>query len=122
MSKLAVLKRASYGDPAIFGALAGFLPKIIKGAGKLLGIGKKAVAAIPATAKVVGGAALSGAAMGAATSLLAGGGGGRGASGSWARRRGRGITATELRGYRKVANLIHKEGMVSRRSRGRKHD
>lgn len=47
-----------------------------------------------------------------------GGGGGR--SGGGTRRRSRGITARELRGYRKVSNLLHKEGMVSRRARGRK--
>jgi hypothetical protein len=58
---------------------------------------------------------------GAAASALLGGRGGGGASGVYGfRRRARGITATELRGYRKVANLIHREGMVSRRARGRK--
>lgn len=59
----------------------------------------------------------------AGAELLTGGGksGGAGASGGWGyTRRRRGITATELRGYRKVANLLHKEGMVSKRARGRK--
>jgi hypothetical protein len=56
---------------------------------------------------------------GEAAGALLGGGGGGGASGGWTTRRRRGITATELRGYRKVANLIHKEGMVSKRARGR---
>lgn len=51
------------------------------------------------------------------------GGGGEAAGGAaagGARRRSRGITARELRGYRKVSNLLHREGMVSRRARGRK--
>jgi len=39
-----------------------------------------------------------------------------GVSGGWGRRR-RGITATELRGFHKVARLLHKEGMVVKHAR-----
>jgi hypothetical protein len=101
-------------------AAGGLLSGILKFGGKLLGIGKKAAPVIAKAAKnpaVQMGAAVLGAE--AAGALMSGGGGSSGgASGGWARRR-RGITATELRGYRKVANLIHKEGMVSKRARGR---
>ncbi len=116
MSNLYLLNRMSYA-PAAGGLLTG----IINVGKKILGIGKKVAPAVTSTLKnpVV----QTGLAIGAgeiAGNLLAGsGGGGRGASGGWAPRRRRGITATELRGYRKVANLIHKEGMVSKRARGR---
>jgi len=122
MSKLYQLNRMSYG------AAAGdpWLGALLKGAGKLVGglFKKKGVqAAVTAVGKAarspVGQAAIyTGAGM-AASSLLEGGGG-RGASGGWTGRRAKGITARELRGYRKVANLLHREGMVSRRARGRK--
>jgi hypothetical protein len=113
----------------MYGAAAGdpWLSGLLKGAGKLIGglFKKKGVQAVAgAVGKVakspVGQAAIyTGAGM-AASSLL-GGGGGRGAAGGWgAPRRAKGITARELRGYRKVANLLHREGMVSRRARGRK--
>jgi hypothetical protein len=110
-------------------AAGGLLTSIIGGAGKLVGklfqskgtklalaAGKKALAnPIVQTGLMIGAGEVAG-------SLMAGGSGSRGASGGWSgRRRGRGITATELRGFRKVANLIHKEGMVSSRARGRKH-
>lgn len=116
MSKLYAMNRMRYA-PAAGGLLSG----IVKFGSKLLGIGKKAAPIVAKTMKnplvqtaaIVGGGEIAGA-------LLDGsGGGGRGASGGWAPRRRRGITATELRGYRKVANLIHKEGMVSKRARGR---
>lgn len=121
MSKLALVRQYQYSPMAggIFGSL-------IKGAGKLLGglFKKKGVQTAVATAgKVLKNPAVqTGLAYGAAEGVgaLLGGGGGGGASGGWgARRRARGITARELRGYRKVANLLHKEGMVSRRARGR---
>src|SRR5512136_3378097 len=107
MSKLYLLNRMSYAPAA-----GGIFSSIIKFGGKLLGIGKKAAPVITQTLKnpVV----QTGLAIGAgeiAGNLLAGsggGGGGRGAVGGWTGRRRRGITATELRGYRKVANLIHK--------------
>lgn len=122
MSKLYQLNRMTYG------AAAGdpWLGALLKGAGKLVGglFKKKGVqAVVTGASKIakspVGQAAIyTGAGM-AASQLLEGGGRGRGASGGWARR-AKGITARELRGYRKVANLLHREGMVSRRARGRK--
>lgn len=118
MSKLYQMNRMMYA-PAAGGLLTG----IIKGAGTLLGglFKKKGVqTAMTAAAKVAKNPAVQTGAMIAGAELLAGSGGGsRGASGGWGVRRRRGITATELRGYRKVANLIHKEGMVSKRARGR---
>jgi len=116
MSKLYAMNRMRYA-PAAGGLLSG----IVKFGSKLLGIGKKAAPVVAKTLKnpMVQTAAIIGAGE-AAGALLEGGGGGSGASGGWScRRRRRGITATELRGYRKVANLIHKEGMVSKRARGR---
>lgn len=44
----------------------------------------------------------------------------RGRPGMPHRRRGRGITARELRGFRKVVNLLHKVGMQPKRL-GRVH-
>jgi hypothetical protein len=101
-------------------AAGGLFSGIVKFGAKLLGIGKKVAPTIIAAAKnpaVQMGAAVLGAE--AAGALLGGGGSSGGASGGFGRRRRRGITATELRGFRKVANLIHKEGMVSKRARGR---
>jgi hypothetical protein len=102
-------------------AAGGLLSGVLKVGAKLLGIGKKALPVAQAALKnpvVQTGLMIGGAE--AASALLSGGGGSSGgASGGWGRRRRRGITATELRGYRKVANLIHKEGMVSKRARGR---
>lgn len=125
MSKLALVRQYQYSPMAG----GGFLKKIIKGAGKLLGIGKKTVTQIAPTilptakkvGQIVAPGVLAGAGWAAGEALLSPGGGGGGAAGGWGpRRRARGITARELRGYRKVANLLHKEGMVSRRARGRK--
>lgn len=122
MSKLAVLRQ--YQTSPAAGGIFSFLAPVAKFIGKGLGIIKPAATkaaqvAIKATKSPVGQAALY-AGAGAATSALLGGGG---ASGSYGpRRRGRGITARELRGYRKVANLLHREGMVSRRAhRGKGH-
>jgi hypothetical protein len=123
MSKLYQMNRMRQSAAA-----GGLVTSVLGGAGKLIGkifqskgtklalaAGKKALAnPVVQTGLMIGGAE-------AASALLTGGGGSRGMSGSWGRRRGRGITATELRGFRKVANLIHKEGMVSSRARGRKH-
>lgn len=115
MSKLYLLNRMS-NAPAAGGLLSG----IVNIGKSILGIGKKA---LPAVATVMKNPAVQTGTMiaagTAASALLSGGGGGSGASGGWSGRRRRGITATELRGYRKVANLIHKEGMVSKRARGR---
>lgn len=119
MSKLAYLKatRGQAGGLPIIGAIAAAIPKVIKVGGKLLGLGKKA-AAIPAV-RTAAGAVATGAGYAAATKLLAGGGGG--ASGGFGyRRKARGITATELRGFNKVAGLLHRVGMVPRKTRGYK--
>lgn len=116
MSKLYLMNRMSM-SPAAGGLFSG----IIKFGAKLLGIGKKVAPAVVAAVKnpaVQTGLAIGAAELGGA--LLSGGGGSAGASGGFGRRRRRGITATELRGFRKVANLIHKEGMVSKRARGRR--
>lgn len=120
MSKMYNLNRMRYAAAA-----GGPLTGILKGAGKLIGgiFKSKAARAAAAAAKaaarnpivqtgmIVGGGELAGALM------SKGGGGSGGASGSWGVRRRRGITATELRGFRKVANLLHKEGMVVKRAR-----
>ena len=122
MSKLAMVRQYRYSPAA--GGLFSFLAPVAKFIGKGLGVIKPAVtkaAQVAATAakSPVGQAALYAGAGAATSALLAGGG--SGASGSWApRRRSKGITARELRGYRKVARLLHQEGMVSRRARGRK--
>lgn len=119
MSKLAVLRQYQYSPAA--GGLFSFLAPVAKFIGKGLGIIKSP--AVVSAAKAVLPAAATGAAYVAAEKLLAGkpaGLGARGATGSWAHRRGRGITARELRGYRKVSRLLHREGMVSKRARGRK--
>lgn len=122
MSKLYYMNRmgmgASAGDPFL-GSLIGKGIKLVGGLFKKKGVQAVVQAAkTPVGKQVIGGVA-AGAGWAAGQSLLSAGGG-SGASGSWGRRRRRGITALELRGYRKVANLIHKEGMVSRRARGRK--
>lgn len=126
MSKLAVIRQYSQSPAA-----GGFLGSIVKGIGKFIGRGLgiiKAKApqvvetAVTAARNPKVQAALAAAAAGAGTAALlnGGGGGGGGAARTYYRRRGRGITARELRGYRKVARLLHQEGMVSRRARGRK--
>lgn len=124
MSKLALIRAYQYSPQA--GGLFSFLAPVAKFVGKGLGIikpaaAKAAQAAVTAAKSPVGQAALYAGAGAAASALMSGGRGSSGASGGYyMRRRSRGITATELRGYRKVANLIHREGMVSRRARGRK--
>lgn len=130
MSKLGTLRQ--YRNSPAAGDLFGFLGKAVKGVvsfvkGGIKSIGKSKTAqvlaetALPAAKKALP-ALAAGAGAGMLASLTSGGGGG-GASGGWgARRRGKGITARELRGFRKVSNLLHKEGMVSRRAhRGRSH-
>lgn len=124
MSKLYAMQRMRYGaaagDPFAIPALLGGAVKVIGGLFKKKGVAKVAQAvgkaAASPTGKGIGAAVAGGMAYAGAERLLGGGGG---ASGGWTRRRRRGITALELRGYRKVANLIHKEGMVSKRARGR---
>jgi len=119
MSKLYQLNRMRYSPAAgdIFSTLIGGAGKLIGGLFKskatkaAIAVAKK-VAANPLaqTALAAGGGALAG-------ELLAGGGGGKGASGGWVTRRRKGITATELRGFRKVAKLLHNEGMVIKKHR-----
>lgn len=123
MSKLAVIRQYQYSPAA--GGLFSFLSPVVKfvsgGVSKLLG-SKAAQTAVKVAKSPVGQAAIYAGAGAAASKLLQGAPGmPGGASGSFGyRRRGRGITARELRGYRKVARLLHQEGMVSRRARGRR--
>lgn len=124
MSKLAQLRQYRYSPAA--GGLGAFLGPLVKFVGKGLGIIKpaatKAAQIAGTVAKSPVGQAALYAGAGAATSALMRGGK-SGGSADWpfaGRRRSKGITARELRGYRKVANLLHKEGMVSKRVRGRK--
>ena len=117
MSKLAVLRQ--YQNSPAAGGIFSFLAPVAKFIGKGLGIIKPKVAA--AVSNPIVQAGLAGAGTAAGMKLLAGAPkGSSGVSGSFGvRRRSRGITARELRGYRKVARLLHKEGMVSKRARGR---
>lgn len=119
MSKLYQLNRMA-GSPAA----GGLFTSLAKGAARLIGkltqspatraaiaAGKKVLAnPMVQTGLVIGG-------VEAGTALLSGGGGRGGASGGWTRRRRKGITATELRGFRKVASLLHKEGMTIKHHR-----
>lgn len=112
MSKMAMMNRMRYA-PA-----AGGLGSLIGGGIKLIGglFKKKAVQKILTNPLVQG--AASGAGMVAVGNLLEGSPKSGGASGGWSgSRRAKGITARELRGFRKVANLLHKEGMVVKRAR-----
>lgn len=123
MSKLALIRQYQYSPMA-----GGIIQKLLKGGvGLVKGLFKKkgVQTALTVGKKLAANPVVQTGAMiaagEAAGALLSGGGGGSGASGGWggARRRGKGITARELRGYRKVARLLHKEGMVSKRARGR---
>ena len=120
MSKMAVIRQYQYSPAA-----GGIFSSIAKFVGKGLGLIKTAAPAVATVVKSpIGKTAIAAGVGTAAGALLSGAGSAKGpggASGAWAggRRRSRGITARELRGYRKVANLIHKEGMVSKRARGR---
>jgi len=129
MSKLYEMNRLAYGATAGDPFLAGLISRGAKIVGGLI---KAAGPAAAAAGKAAGKAAATPAgkaAMSAGLFYLGGrlfraGKGGKpvpvDGGGGYGRRR-RGITALELRGYRKVANLIHREGMVSRRARGRHH-
>lgn len=122
MSKLAVIRQYQYSPAA--GGIFSFLSPVVKfvsgGVSKLLG-SKAAQTAVKVAKSPVGQAAIYAGAGAAASKLLQGAPGPGGASGAFGyRRRSRGITARELRGYRKVARLLHQEGMVSRRARGRR--
>lgn len=114
MSKLAMVRQYRYAPAA--GGLFSFIPKLLGGAVNAvtgMNLIKTKTAAVQSVAPVqkLAAAAPSSAAV---KSLLGGGGGGGGI------RRGKGISAKELRGFRKVSRLLHNEGMVSKRARGRK--
>lgn len=116
MSKLARIRLYQYyGDP-------GFLDIIKKGASLVSGIvkkgGKNVKQLVQKAGSMVGSADVN--AILGQLGLTPNGGGAAASGGMGRRRRSRGITARELRGYRKVANLLHREGMVSRKSRGRR--
>jgi len=117
MSKLYMMNRMRYG------AEAGDIFSVLGGAAKLVGglFKSKAAKAATALAKKIAANPLAqtAAIVGAgevAGALLAPKRGG-GASGGWTGRRRKGITATELRGFRKVAALLHKEGMTIKKHR-----
>jgi hypothetical protein len=118
MSKLYMMNRMR-SAPA-----AGDLFSIIGGAAKLVGglFKSKAAKTAAAVAKKIAAnplaqtAAIVGAGEVAGALLAPGGGGSRGVSGGWRPRR-KGITATELRGFRKVAKLLHNEGMTIKKHR-----
>lgn len=117
MSKMYQLNRMTYGaaagDPWIGSLIKGAIGLFKKKAPAVLAKGA-AIVKTPVGRQIAGGVA-AGAGWAAGEKIL---GGGRGAGGGWgAPRRAKGITARELRGYRKVANLLHREGMVSRRAR-----
>jgi hypothetical protein len=122
MSKLYMLNRMR-GAPAAgdFLSLLGKGAKLIGGLFKSKGAKAAAAAAKKAlsnpvvqTVLVAGGTAAGMNLMAPGSSTMNGGSGG---SGSWTRRRRKGITATELRGFRKVAALLHKEGMSIKKHR-----
>lgn len=119
MSKLYQMNRMRYSAAA-----GGPLTSLIGGAGKLLGKlfqSKGTRAAIAAAKKLAANPIVqTGAIVGlgeVAGSLMSGGGKSGGATGSWGHRRRKGITGTELRGFHKVARLLHKEGMVVKHAR-----
>jgi len=113
--------------PVVGGALkllgGGLGGKLLKGAGKLLGIGGgvatgsaivKAAKSLPVVAKMGAGGAAMGGGMAVVEQLM---GPSSPAFPSGRRRRGRGITANELRGFNKVANLLRRVGMVPKATR-----
>lgn len=103
MSKLAVLRQYRYSPAA--GGIFGTIGKVLGGAVNLI-TGSKIFGSKTAAVQQVAAAPQT-----AAVKQLMNGGGGGGT------RRGKGISKVELRGYRKVANLLHKEGMVSKKAR-----
>jgi hypothetical protein len=117
MSKLAFIKRYNYAPAA--GGILGDIWNIGKGL-----FGKKKAAATVTPQITVGrvkgfGGIGAGSGVGimgydpiTGASRLTGGGGGY--------RRGKGITARELRGFRKVSRLLHREGMVPKRKKSSK--
>lgn len=113
--------RSSPAAGDIFSSVLKIGGGLLKGAVKLFK-GKTAAAVVKgakyAITSPAAQAALAAGAGGLAGALMApgGGGGGGGASGTWRRRR-KGITGAELRGFHKVARLLHKEGMVVKHAR-----
>lgn len=110
MSKLAQIQ--TFRNAPAAGGLLSFIPKLLGGAvNAVTGLNIiKPKSTAPATAPSIAAAAP----QSAAVKALMGGG-----SFGGAKRRSKGITGRELRGFRKVAKLLHKEGMVSKKSRGR---
>ncbi len=127
MSKLGEFRRGELmGDPigpglglAIRGA-GRFAPRIIRGVGKVFkGIGRlfgrgRAKKLAKAAAKIGGAGAVFGGAEAAAQAAL----GVEPGAAAPARKKGRGITARELRGFRKVTSLLRRVGMVPKGLRG----
>ena len=120
MSKLYMMNRMRSSPAA-----GDIFSSIISGGAKLVGglFKSKAAKTAVAVAKKIAAnplaqtAAIIGAGEVAGALLAPGGGGGsRGVSGGWRPRR-KGITATELRGFRKVAKLLHNEGMTIKKHR-----
>jgi hypothetical protein len=121
MSKLYMMNRMRYSPAAgdIFSSGLKIGGGILKGvAGLFKSKGARAAAAAAKAAiknpAVQAGLAAGGGAL--AGALLTPSGASSGASGTWRRRR-KGITGAELRGFHKVARLLHKEGMVSKHVR-----
>lgn len=108
MSKLAQIQ--TFKNAPAAGGLFSFIPKLLGGAvNAITGMNIiKPKSTAPATAPSVPMASTSA----AAKALMGGGSFG-------VKRRSKGISGRELRGFRKVAKLLHKEGMVSKKSRGR---
>lgn len=108
MSKLAAIRQHRYAPAA--GGLFGLIPDVLGGIISVFGKKKKTPAQEAAPTKAAAVKAAPSVNQ-AAAMLRRGGGFGK---------RSKGISGKELSGYRKVARLLHKEGMVSKRARGRK--
>jgi septal ring-binding cell division protein DamX len=110
MSKLAQIQ--TFRNAPAAGGLFSFIPKLLGGAvNAVTGLNIiKPKSTAPATAATVATAVPS---QTAAVKALMGGGS------FGVKRRSKGISGRELKGFRKVAKLLHKEGMVSKKSRGR---
>jgi hypothetical protein len=108
VSKLAQVQNYRYSPAA--GGLFSFIPKALGGIVNAV-TGMNLIK--PKATTVAAAPAVAPASQSAAVKALMGGGS------FGVKRRAKGITGKELRGFRKVANLLHKEGMVSKKSRGR---
>jgi len=108
MSKLSQLQNFRYQPAA--GGLLSFIPKALGGlVNTITGLNIIKPKVAPPAAAITPMKAPTG--TSAAVRALIGGGG--------TTRRAKGISGRELRGFRKVARLLHKEGMVSKKARGR---